>query len=165
MFTSLPYAGADGRRRASERDVGLSSESSTVVNWAVFSRTRTQLGSGFIRILGYFREDGEKSVAKIEEAMQVRDATALVRPAHTLKTEARQFGAEPLGALAEEIEFTARRSIEMRTFPDELVPAVARLRPLYQETMALFEKESNPLVARRPAFGRASASNQGFGRI
>ena len=165
MFTSLGLCRSHSSNVADEGGVGLSSESSTVVNWAVFSRTRTQLGSGFIRILGYFREDGEKSVAKIEDAMQVRDATALVRPAHTLKTEARQFGAEPLGALAEEIEFTARRSIEMRTFPDELVPAVARLRPLYEQTMMLFEKEANPLVERRPAFGRASASNQGFGRI
>lgn len=140
-------------------------ESSAIVDWAAFSRTRSELGPGFVRILGYFREDGEKSVAKIEDAMHRRDATALVIPAHTLKTEARQFGAEPLGALAEEIEFTARRSIEMRVFPDELVPAVAKLRPLYSETMALFEKETNPLVERRPAFGRAGAHNQNFGRL
>ena len=140
-------------------------DSRAIVNWAVFSRTRAELGPGFVRILGYFREDGEKSVAKLEEAMHRRDATALVIPAHTLKTEARQFGAEPLGDLAEEIEFTARRSIEMRAFPDELVPAVARLRPLYSQTMELFEKETNPLVERRPVFGRAGPHNQDFGRI
>jgi hypothetical protein len=70
---------------------------------------------------------------------------------HTLKTEARQFGADPLGALAEEIEFAARRAIEARMFPDELIPTVTRLRPLYLETMELFEKETNPLVSRRPA--------------
>lgn len=140
-------------------------ESDAIVDWSIFSRTRSELGSGFVRILGYFREDGEKSVAKIEDAMQRRDVTALVIPAHTLKTEARQFGAEPLGRLAEDIEFQARRSIEARNFPDELIPAVTRLRPLYRETMDLFEKESNPLVERRPTFGRADASNQDFGRI
>src|SRR5687768_15258880 len=118
---------ADGRE---ERD--LTEESGAIVDWAIFSRTRTELGSGFVRILGYFREDGEKSIVKIEEAMHRRDATGLVIPAHTLKTEARQFGAEPLGALAETIEFAARRAIEARLFPDDLVPAVARLRPLYQ---------------------------------
>ncbi len=130
-------------------------ESDAIVDWSIFSRTRTELGQGFVRILGYFQEDGEKSITKIEDAMQRRDATGLVLPAHTLKSEARQFGAEPLGELAEEIEFSARRSIEARMFPDELIPAVARLRPLYRETMELFEKETNPLVARRPTFGRA----------
>ena len=140
-------------------------ESDPIVDWSIFQRTRTELGPGFVRILGYFREDGEKSVARIEEAMHGRDVTAMVIPAHTLKSEARQFGAEPLGELAEEIEFAARRSIESRIFPDDLLPSVARLRPLYQRTMELFEKETNPLVSRRSAFGRNEASNQDFGRI
>ena len=140
-------------------------ESDAIVDWSVFARTRAELGPGFVRILGYFREDGEKSIAKIEDAMHRGDATGLVIPAHTLKSEARQFGAEPLGALAEEIEFAARRSIEQRRFPDELVPAVARLRPLYRDTMELFDKESNPLVERRPVFGRAGVGNQNFGRL
>lgn len=131
----------------------------------MFSRTRTELGAGFVRILGYFREDGEKAVGKIEEAMHRRDSTSLVLPAHTLKTEARQFGADPLGEIAEEIEFAGRRAIEMRMFPDELIPTVAKLRPLYVQTMMLFEREINPLVERRPAFGRAGAANQDFGRI
>lgn len=140
----------------------MGNETGAIVDWSVFSRARAELGAGFVRILGYFREDGEKSIAKIEDAMHRRDAAALVLPAHTLKSEARQFGAEPLGELAEEIEFTARRSIEQRMFPDELVPQVTRLRPLYQQTIALFEGESNPLAQRRPVFGRAGT--QTFGR-
>ena len=130
-------------------------DSGAIVDWAAFGRTRSQLGPGFVRLLGYFREDGEKSVARIEDAMQRRDVAGLVLPAHTLKSEARQFGAEPLGDLAEEIEETARRSIEMRLFPDDLLPAVARLRPLYRQTIDLFEEAVNPLVERRPTFGRA----------
>ena len=140
-------------------------EPDALVDWEAFSRTRAELGSGFVRILGYFREDGEKSVARIEEAMQQRDVAGLVSPAHTLKSEARQFGAEPLGELAEEIEFTARRSIEMRLFPDELLPSVAKLRPLYRQTIELFEKESNPLAQRRSASDRPDVGNQEFGRI
>ncbi|MEA1015683.1 Hpt domain-containing protein [Sphingosinicella sp. LY1275] len=143
----------------------LDEEFGAIVDWAIFSRTRTELGPGFVRILGYFREDGEKSVARIEDAMQRRDSTGLVIPAHTLKSEARQFGAEPLGELAEEIEFAARRAVESRIFPDELIPRVTRLRALYQRTMELFDKEINPLAQRRPAFGRAGANNQDFGRI
>jgi hypothetical protein len=53
----------------------------------------------------------------------------------------------------------------MRVFPDDLIPTVARLRPLYMRTAELFEKEANPLVERRAGgLGRASA-NQDFGRL
>lgn len=122
-----------------------------IVDWTVFCAARSELGAGFARILSYFREDGEKAVARIEAAMHARDTAGLVLPAHTMKSEARQFGAEPLGALAEKIEFGARRAIEMGFFPDDLLPAVARLRPLYLETMAQLEAEANPLVRRRTA--------------
>ena len=134
-----------------------------LVDWAEFARMRTQLGADFIRILGYLREDGEKSVGRIEEAMHRRDAGALVIPAHTLKTEARQFGARPLGELAEEIEFAGRRAVESRLFPDQILPQVAQLKPLYERTMDLFEQETNPLV-RRPT-GERRSSNQEFGRL
>jgi HPt (histidine-containing phosphotransfer) domain-containing protein len=120
-----------------------------VVDWTVFCAARSELGAGFARILSYFREDGEKAVGRIEAAMHARDTAGLVLPAHTMKSEARQFGAEPLGELAEEIEFRARRAIEMGFFPDDLLPAVARLRPLYLETMTQLEAEANPLVRRR----------------
>lgn len=138
---------------------------STIIDWTMFRRTRSELGAGFVKIVGYFLEDGEKAVSKIEDAMRRRDTAAVVLPSHTLKTEARQFGAEALGALAEEIEFAGRRAIEMRLFPDDLIPAAAKLRPIYEETMGLLQKEINPLVSRRPAFGRAGANNQNFGRL
>ena len=103
-----------------------------LVDWSMFARTRAELGAGFVRILGYFREDGEKAISQIEEAMQRRDTAGLVRPAHTMKSEARQFGAEELGAIAEEIELAGRRAVESGLFPDHLVPEVARLDPLAQ---------------------------------
>jgi HPt (histidine-containing phosphotransfer) domain-containing protein len=120
-----------------------------LVDWDMFCRSREELGAGFARILSYFREDGDKAVEKIEAAMHRNDAAGLVLPAHTMKSEARQFGADPLGALAEEIEMGGRRAVEMRTAPDELVPQVARLRPLYAKTMALLEAEANPLRRRQ----------------
>jgi HPt (histidine-containing phosphotransfer) domain-containing protein len=141
-----------------------SSNQNAIIDWTVFSQARSELGHNFIRILGYFREDGEKSVARMEEAMQARNAAALVLPAHTMKSESRQFGAMLLAAIAERIENAARLAVENRMFPDEILPEVARLRPLYQETMGLFERESNPLAQRRPAAARA-ANNQEFGRL
>jgi len=128
-----------------------------LVDWEEFRATRAQLGAAFIRILGYFREDGTKSVSAIEEAMRARDARGLVMPAHTLKSEARQFGAEKLGALSEDIEMFARRCVESQVSPEEYLPRVVELRPLFEETLTALEREANPLVQRRPAsFGRAA---------
>jgi histidine phosphotransfer protein HptB len=135
-----------------------------LVDWATFSRMRTELGASFVRILGYFREDGEKAVGRIEEAMHRQDATGLVLPAHTLKAEARQFGAEPVAALAEEIEDAGRRAIEAGFFPDHILPQVAQLRQLYLRTVTALEEETNPLAVRRSSFGRGP-SNQEFGRL
>jgi histidine phosphotransfer protein HptB len=135
-----------------------------LVDWTKFAQMRTELGASFVRILGYFREDGEKAVARIEDAMRRGDAAGFVLPAHTLKAEARQFGAEPLAALAEEIEEIARRAVEAGFFPDNVLPQVARLRPTYANTLDLLEAETNPRVVRRSSFGKGP-SNQEFGRL
>jgi HPt (histidine-containing phosphotransfer) domain-containing protein len=144
----------------------VTDEPSDIVDWVHFEKSRTELGPGFIRILSYFREDGTKSIAQIEQAMHERNTTALVIPAHTLKGESRQLGAEPLAAVAELIETTARFCVETHRFPDELVPEVVELRRLFSETIELFDKATNPLVSRSGSggFGR-KVNNQGFGRI
>jgi len=132
-------------------------QGSTLVDWTAYARARSELGAGFVRILGYFREDGWKSVAAVEAAMRTRNAAAMVIPAHTLKGESRQFGAEPLAALAERIENIARDAVEMQDTPDEAMEPIARLRPLFEQTLVLLEREANPVVQRRPLGG-------GFGR-
>ena len=137
-----------------------------IVDWAHFEKSRAELGPGFIRILGYYREDGAKSVARIEQAMRDQDTVALVIPAHTLKGESQQFGASPLAEVAERIEDVARSCIETHRFPDELVPDVVELRRMFNVTVALFDKATNPLMTRSQptGFGRRP-SNQEFGRI
>ena len=143
----------------------MSNDDSEIVDWVHFEKSRAELGAGFIRILSYFREDGAKSVAQIEEAMHDENAAALVIPAHTIKGEARQFGAEPLAKVAELIESTARLCVETRRFPDELVPEVVELRRLFNRTAELFDKATNPLLTRSPqGFGR-KVGNQDFGRL
>ncbi len=135
----------------------MSFEGSTLVDWPAFARARSELGAGFVRILGYFREDGVKSVAAIEAAMRGSNAAAMVIPAHTLKGEARQFGAEPLADLAETIETIARDCVELQDTPELALEHIARLRGVFEQTLTLLEREANPLVARRPNAG-------GFGR-
>jgi histidine phosphotransfer protein HptB len=148
------------------RSKGLSEAAPDVVDWAHFEKSRTELGPAFIRILSYFKEDGVKSIAQIEQAMREENTAALVIPAHTLKGESRQLGAEPVAKIAELIETTARFCVESRRFPDELVPEVVELRALFNQTVELFEKATNPLLTRSAprGFGR-KVSNQDFGRI
>src|SRR3954447_5274118 len=118
-------------------DRTLSDEQPEIVDWALFEKNRAELGPGFIRIISYFQEDGAKSVAQIEQAMREENTTALVLPAHTIKGEARQLGAEPLATIAELIERTARLCMETHRFPDELVPDVVQLRKLFSNTVEL----------------------------
>ncbi len=150
------------------RNKSVNEASADIVDWTHFEKTRGELGPGFIRILSYFREDGAKSVSAIEQAMRDENTVALVMPAHTIKGEARQFGAEPLARIAELIENTARLCIETRRFPDELVRDVVELRKLFTQTVALVDEATNPLRSRPGAaqggFGR-KANNQSFGRI
>ena len=136
----------------------MSLEDVDLIDWTVFGQCRAELGADFVRILGYFREDGIKSVQAIEDALRAMNAVGIVVPAHTLKGESRQFGAEPLGDLAEVIETGARACIEHRDTPEALLADIVKLRPLFERSLELLERESNPLVERRRApmgFGRA----------
>lgn len=128
----------------------MTNEPDGLIDWKAFGETRNLLGAGFVRILGYFLEDGTKSVAAIEEAMRLKDSAKLVMPAHTLKGEAWQFGANRLALLAEEIEVAARHYVEIQIDPSELVEKVVHLRPTFEATVSALEAETSPLVERRP---------------
>ncbi len=132
-----------------------------IINWKAFAETRALMGTGFVRILGYFREDGMKSVAAIEDAMRMNDSVKLVMPAHTLKGEAWQFGAEQLGALAERIEIAARHYVEIHQDPADLVEQVVQLRPLFEATLTALENEVSPLAQRRPVTNSLRSSLSG----
>lgn len=147
-----------------------------IVDGPVFERARASLGADFVRILGYFLEDGARSVAEIEAAFRERVAARIVTPAHRLKGEARQIGAAAIGELAFVVEMGARRAVETQADPEELLVPIAQLVPLWEETVAVLERETNPLVQRAPkggaapvaatgGFGRALPANQRFGRL
>ncbi|GAA4766078.1 hypothetical protein GCM10023219_09090 [Stakelama sediminis] len=130
-----------------------------LIDWTAFASARAQLGANFVRILGYFREDGTKSVSQIEQAMRAQDAAALVIPAHTLKGESRQFGAEALSELAETVEVIARACVERREQPGDALQHVVKLRPLFESTLSALESEANPLVSRKSGgFGRRNTA-------
>ena len=131
-----------------------------LINRETLNALRAELGAHFPRILSYFAEDGVKSLDAIEEAVRIRDTAALVRPAHTLKGESLQFGAEELGYAAEHIEMAARAGVEAHEFPSDIIIHCERLRPLFEEALAALQQAAAPVVTptllRRPAggFGR-----------
>jgi histidine phosphotransfer protein HptB len=141
-----------------------------LVEWNEYAVAKRELGDAFVRILGYFREDGFKSVEAIENAMAANDAAALVIPAHTLKGESRQFGAKLVGDMSETIEMTARDCIEKRIAPAELKSVVANLRASFTRTLGALEGGAGqgvtPAAARKPGvFGRkAPGAIPSFGR-
>lgn len=142
----------------------LDEDFADLIDWNAFVETRSILGADFARILGYFREDGTKSVAEIEEAMRMKDSAKLVIPAHTLKGESWQFGAGRLGMLAEEIEIAARHYVEIQQDPSDLLEKIVELRPLFEATLSALDKEANPLVARRPGGFQRDAFGAAYGR-
>jgi HPt (histidine-containing phosphotransfer) domain-containing protein len=127
-----------------------------LIDWTVCTQTRSALGPNFVRILGYFREDGTRSVGEIEAAMRAKDPVAMVLAAHKLKGEALQLGALRLGITAETIEMTARACVEHHDTPDEVLELVVALRSMFEETLALLERDSSPVVQQRhpTGFGR-----------
>lgn len=126
------------------------------VDWTQFEQARASLGANLLRVLGYFREDGGKAVTAIEGAMRMKDVVAMIGPADLLRSEAAQIGAQGVAELAEEIEFQARDCLEWHQSPDSLLEPVVQLRAVFNETVAAFDNETNPLSVRKPGAGRAS---------
>ena len=71
-----------GRRRPAFEEQDVTDKARDIIDWDYFEKNRSELGPGFIRILSYFKEDGTKSIALIEQAMHDHNTTALVIPAH-----------------------------------------------------------------------------------
>jgi hypothetical protein len=119
------------------------------VDWARFAQARQQLGDNFLRLMGYFRDDGAKSVSAIEQAMRDRNPAAVIGPADLLKNDALQMGALAVAELAEDLEFGARDCVEWHQDPEILIEPVLQLRSMFESTIAQMETRINPLSQRR----------------
>ena len=122
-----------------------------VIDWERFGQARTHLGVRFLRVIGYFRDDGAKSVATIEDSLRAGDAIGMIGPADLLKADALQIGALSVAELAEDVEFAARDCVEWRQSPEVLLEQVMLLRRHFSDTVAQLDREVSPLMARRTA--------------
>lgn len=112
-----------------------------LLNEADLATARRDLADALPRIFGYFRQDGARAIGIIERAMQERNAAEVVLPAHGMKGEARQLGAERLAELALHLEMGARRCIEERTaLPEELADEARALRSVFHDTMTQLDR-------------------------
>ncbi|MBO9580532.1 MAG: Hpt domain-containing protein [Sphingobium sp.] len=142
----------------------------TLVAEAELAEARKMLGTDLARILGYYEEDGAKSISAIEQALADENAAAMVIPAHTLKGESRQFGANRLAELSEVIENAARRCLEEHKVPAEVASEVAMLRGCFAETLDLLRASTpqpHPSLLATPHMARATPFGPGartFGR-
>ena len=131
------------------------------IDHSKLAELKAELGVNFARILSYYREDGERTIAAIRDAFTARSAVALVRPAHTLKGESLQFGAIELAMAAERIEKAARDAVEDHKFCLSIETDVVRLPDLFSDALAVLCRDDNPSPMRKAiGFGR----KVGFGR-
>lgn len=121
-----------------------------IIDEEAFALCRARLGSNFVRVLGYLRDDGLKSVAVVEEAMRMGDAVAMIGPAETIKTDAFDLGAIALAETAEHIEMSARDCVEWRQAPDNLLESVVALRHIFSKTVTVLTQATSPLSVRHP---------------
>jgi histidine phosphotransfer protein HptB len=122
-----------------------------IIDWERFAQARAHLGDSFVRVIGYFDQDGRKSLDTIEGALRNRNAIGMIAPADLLKRDAMQIGAITVAELAEDVEFAARDCVEWHQAPELMLEPVMQLRAAFSETMAQLEREVNPLLVRRVA--------------
>lgn len=120
-----------------------------VIVWDTYRATRDALGAGFMRELSYFREGGLASVEAMERAMRDASAVDLIDPADRLADQARMFGADQLADACEAIAVFGLQCVEHHDTPEEYLPNVVAVRPLFLQSLAALEAESNPLAQRR----------------
>ena len=87
------------------------SDSEAVIDAAVLDDLRGSVDgdrSFVVELIETYLADGAACVDAIGSAVEVADANALVRPAHTLKSSSATLGAARLATLARELEMIGR---------------------------------------------------------
>lgn len=127
---------------------GLAAMDRVLINDSEFAHAQDQLGAAFPMIVDIFAEEAEKSVGMLARAMAALDAAGMIIPAHSIKGEARQFGARLLAELAERIEAGARQCVSQGREPVELDLPVRQIAQTLTQSVATMRET---LVRRRLA--------------
>src|SRR4026207_1932124 len=83
----------------------------SVIDKATFEEIKQMSGEDFINeLIDAFLDDAPNMFRNMHAALDAKDIESFRRNAHSLKSNANTFGATELGALAKELEFTAREN-------------------------------------------------------
>lgn len=82
------------------------------INLSVVEEAKELMNERFPTMVKYFLEDTEMYISEIANAIQNKDFEVAVSPAHTIKSSAKQLGAEKVSDVARQIEHHAREMID-----------------------------------------------------
>jgi len=83
-----------------------------ILNPITLAEAKELMGNRFPTMVKYFIEDTNMYMDEIQAAVSSQDANKSLAPAHTIKSSARQLGAERVSEIAKEIEFLSRDIID-----------------------------------------------------
>jgi HPt (histidine-containing phosphotransfer) domain-containing protein len=83
-----------------------------VINISIVEQARELMTSRFATMVKYFIEDTEMYISEIKRGIEEKSAEVVLSPSHTIKSSAKQLGAERVSKTAEEIESVCRNILD-----------------------------------------------------
>lgn len=108
----------------------------TAIDLTTFNTLKDATGGDFmVELIDAFLEDAPQLVNQMKGALAAQDSESFRRAAHTLKSNARTFGAEHLAALAHELETMGRENNletgdRLKVLEEALAEVMSRLKGL-----------------------------------
>ena len=89
-------------------------EQQEIINITTLEEAQNLMGERFGTMVQYFLEDTQMYFQEIERGVKENNAELAVAPSHTIKSSAKQLGADRVSAIAELIEELCRNMIESK---------------------------------------------------
>ncbi len=82
-----------------------------LIDYTAVKEAKQVMRDRFAIMVKYFIEDTENYLLEIEKGLENDDIQAILLPAHTIKSAARQMGAQRVSSVAKTLEFLCRDAI------------------------------------------------------
>lgn len=98
-----------------------------IINMNTVAEAKALMNDRFPMMVKYFLEDTQMYLEEIERGVQEKNVEMAISPAHTIKSSAKQLGAERVSSIAKAIEELCRNISERG------VPGIGELEMLYTQ--------------------------------
>jgi len=102
-----------------------------IINMKLVEEARDLMNERFPTMVSYFLEDTEMYLAEIERGVNENNPKIAIPPAHTIKSSAKQLGAERVSEIAQNIEELCRNIVD--TGSDDLTEFQSLAKKLKEE--------------------------------